>query len=229
MRYLTATYKNPNKIDLSRCSYAEQYLYETDVKEQIYEFIRFLVLKRLCRDSSRFSPTEAIDLIWHAFLLFPQDYVRVCRLLGMRVGTVISHIPSASKPFEGGHLTQAQRRALMFFHYERMYGSCKEHCCERKLLHPYSYLDARPAYEPKQKEVQIFVKTLTGRTITIDIDLSVATLETLQWKIFDKEEVMPDQQRLIFAGRQIDSGCTLASCGIQKESMVHLVLRLGGC
>ncbi len=75
--------------------------------------------------------------------------------------------------------------------------------------------------------MQIFVKTLTGKSITIDVESSTS-IEDVKSKIQQTEGISSDQQRLIFGGKQLEDGHTLADYKIETDATIHLVLRLRG-
>lgn len=95
------------------------------------------------------------------------------------------------------------------------------------LISPRAVTGREEATANNTGEVQIFVRNLNGKSLAIMVSPS-DTVESLKAKVEEREGLPASEQRLLYGGKQLEPGRILADYGVQKESTLHLVLRLRG-
>jgi hypothetical protein len=172
------------------------------------DYLKFLSLKVFTQDldGTIISPTIEIDEIWHHHLLYNKHYFDMCSYIQF----IIYHWPEREQDFESVKHIRRQKFISLYNKYFSDYKD--ENTLTQNIL------------------TAVFVKTLTNRTITIDVNLEKDTVKNFKYKVYLKEGIDPHVQRYIFHGKILyDDNKLLKEYGVEKDSILHLNLQLKGC
>ena len=225
----------PTNIKRAKENYAVLKLFDLSPLEKaartncrgVDDYKKFLAIRAaLPGIDTDLSPTDDMDAVWHAHILDTVSYQRCCGAL-LGTGNLVHH-----NPYTGDDLAMRQARRELL---KKVWGDVFEDApalgwgVDPSACETYERrLTGRKRRRRSSHEYQIFVKLLTGRTTTLEVDHQTE-VEDLKLMLYDRNEAPLPQMRLIFAGTQLEDGKTMRDYKIYKESTVHMVLRMAGC
>jgi len=194
------------------------------------KYLEYMVIKARYMDSAsqmKFSTSPEVDELWHTHLLNTESYLELMNLVN-DINPLVSFIHHSEQNAEDLEVEKKARRQAAAKAYKETFGKdCKwfeEHW--ESASGPYD--DDTERDDATSCQVLVFIKTLTGRTIEVFIQLH-RTVKFLKGLIKDKEGIPTDQLRLFFKNIKMEDGLSLAHYNVQKNSTILLVLHLVGC
>jgi len=185
-------------------------------KDDLKNLCEFLAIKYYAKDigiSYKCSPDIDVDEIWHKILLRPKVYERLCQDIFFAVFPNEKHFPGIVD-----HNPDAE--------YDEESVKRKRRQKTKEIMNT---LFGRKKYEVEEDIYNISnvdIKTLTGKVITLNPKTSSSTVRELKMMVQKREGIPSNEQRLIFAGKQLEDEKTLSSYHIRSESTIHMVLRV---
>ncbi len=179
------------------------------------EYFKFLAMKVYTQDldGTIISPSIEIDNIWHHHLLYNKHYLDMC----ININFIIYHYPERENDDE----FEKNIRRNNFIDLCKQYFPSIQPKIPRKIIQKNIHFE---------NETNVFIKTMTGLTKTIYINLDTETLKTFKQKVLDKENIMIEHQKYLFHGKILDNDDKLLKdYGIEKNCILHLYLQLKGC
>lgn len=197
-----------------------------------YQVFMSIKVKEWDLNAELLSPAPRIDLVWHAHVLDTRRYATYCaRILKLPGAGLIHHDPDGGADADARAERYAETLKLLpKASRKRGYwwpAKLEEEEEEEAEFEPPLFMrDIRQAEQARV--MSIFVKTLTGKTITCNISPS-DSIQYLKERIQGQEGIPSDLQRLIFAGRQLEDKRMLSDYNIQRDATIYLINRMRGC